>query len=326
MSSRILVIKFAALGDVVQAIGPMRRIRAAHPEAEITLLTTPPYSPLVETLGVFDRIWTDGRPKRLRDTLAMVARLRRARFDRVYDLQTSSRSSFLHKALWPRIPEWSGIALGASHPDRNPDRTRVHTLERQASQLKDAGIWPDAPTAPGTAPAPDLSFLVNDPRPERSPAYFGLSEPYALLVPGASARRPGKRWPAARYGELAARLQGQGLQVAVIGGALEREAAAVIAAAAHGAVDLTTKTDFAQIAALGVRAALAVGNDTGPSHLIAAAGAPMLVLFSSESQPELCAPRGARTAILQVARLADLETDRVSEALYEYGLLPGAKS
>ena len=59
---RILVIKLAALGDFVQAFGPFAAIRAHHPAAEITLLTTPPYADLARRSPWFDRIWADGRP------------------------------------------------------------------------------------------------------------------------------------------------------------------------------------------------------------------------------------------------------------------------
>ena len=313
--NRVLVIKLAALGDVVQAFPPFARIRAAHPQAEITLLTTPPYAALAAASPYFDRIETDGRPGRLGQTVTMLRRLRRARYDRVYDLQTSTRSSAYFYALWPRPPQWSGIAPGCSHRHRNPARDFMHTLERQAEQLSDAGVWPDAPVERGTAPAPDLSFMLSDPTPERRPERFGLDRPYALLVPGASVHRPGKRWPAERYGELARRLGARGMQVAVIGGKAEAEIGRTIAAIAPAAADLTGRTDYAQIAGLGARATLAVGNDTGPTHLIAATGAPTLVLFSAESDPALCAPRGRRVQVLSEARLAELEPDRVDDAL-----------
>jgi ADP-heptose:LPS heptosyltransferase len=312
---RILVIKLAALGDMVQAFPPFAHIRAAHPSAHITLLTTPPYASLAAASPYFDGIETDGRPKRLDQTLAMLGRLRRARYDRVYDLQTSTRSSAYFYALWPNPPQWSGIAPFCSHPHKNPDRDAMHTLERQAEQLKDAGIWPDAPVARGTAPAPDLSFMLDDPAPERRPEHFGLVAPYALLIPGASAARPGKRWPSERYGELARRLMADGLAVGVIGGPGEAQIGRAITASAPGAIDLVGQTDYAQIAGLGARAALAIGNDTGPTHVVAAAGAPTVVLFSAESDPALCAPRGRSVRVVQVERLADLGVDAVEAAV-----------
>lgn len=304
------MIKLAALGDFVQATGPMRRIRQAHPEAELHLLTTPPFEGLAAMTGPFDRVWTDGRPRGAGALAAMLLRLRRAGYDRIYDLQTSGRSSAYRLAFWPRFPEWSGVAPGASHPHRNPARDAMHTLERQAEQLQDAGVWPDAPIVPGSAPAPELTISAA----LTAPAAFGLTSPYALLVPGASPTRPGKRWPVEGYVSLAQALARQGVAVGVVGGAAEAAIGARIAQDA-GAVDLTGRTDFAQLAGLGARAVLVVGNDTGPVHLLAATGPPTLTLFSGESDPALCAPRGRWVEVLREPRLADLAPERVLAAV-----------
>ncbi len=308
---RILVIKLAALGDMVQAFPSFRRIRAAHPEAELHLLTTPPFVSLAKASGLFDRIDADGRPRTVLEHLKLFARLRRERYDLVYDLQTSERSSGYFYALWPRQPAWSGIAKGCSLPHANPKRDFMHTLEREAEQLKFAGLWPDAPTAPGTAPPPDLAFMFAAPHADQQPAAFGLKAPYALLVPGASPLRPLKRWPAERYGVLARDLAAAGMQVAVVGGPGEAAIAEQIQQLAPKTISLCGRTDFAQVAALGDQAALCVGNDTGPTHLIAAAGAPTLVLFGEDSDPALCAPRGNRVRVVQRDPLATLEPETV---------------
>lgn len=309
---RVLVIKLGALGDVVIALPAIEMIRRAHPGAEITVLTTPPFAALFEACPWVDRVEADGRAKGLSGFLKLAARLRRARYDRVYDLQTSDRSTALHWALLPFAPQWSGIAPLASHPHRNPRRDFMHALEQKADQLKWAGIWPDAPTAPGTAPAPDLTFTLDPARPERGPAAFGLNgAPYALLVPGGSAHRPEKRWPVEHWAALAARLSAQGLAIAVVGGAQETP----LARAIPGALDLTARTDLLQLAGLGAGAALAVGNDTGPTHILAAAGAPTLVLFSRFSDPALSAPRGRRVEVLRRDQLTELSVESVLTAL-----------
>jgi len=301
---KVLVIKLGALGDFVLATAAMKHIRVAHPRARITLLTTPPFKALAEATGWFDVVETDGRPDGWPANVRMLMRLRRAKYDRVYDLQTSSRSSAYFQFLRPNPPPWSGIAKGCSLPHANPHRDLMHTLERQADQLKFAGIWPDAPIEPGTAPAPDLSFLARGAPPE---------QPYALLVPGGSAHRLDKRWPVERFGELARLLRERGLEVVVIGGPQETPLAAEIAQGAGEVRDLTGKTDFGQIASLGAKASLAVGNDTGPLHLIAAAGAPTVALFSDASDPALCAPRG-KVRVLHSASLADLPVSAVAQA------------
>lgn len=308
---RILVIKLSALGDVVLALAAMRQIRKAHPNAHITVLTTPAYAPLIRLSPYADDVDPGGRPSGFRAWVALVIRLRRGRFTRVYDLQTSSRSSLLHWALLPFAPPWSGIAPLGSLRHRNPERDDMHTLERQADQLREAGIWPDAPIGRGQAPGPDVSWIV-----EAGPDLQGMSDgpaPDVLLVPGGSAHRPRKRWPARAYGELAARLGGLGLRVAVIGADQERPLAAEILSVAPDAMDLTGKTDLVAIARLAARARLVVGNDTGPLHLAAAAGPPTLVFFSDDSDPDLSAPRGC-VEVLHAPDLADMPVDRAYEA------------
>lgn len=310
---RILVIKLSALGDFVLALAAMKQIRAAHPKAHITLLTTPPFEALAKICPYFNAVDTGGRPSSFPEWMALRARIKAANYDRVYDLQTSSHSNRIFQSLRPGPPPWSGIALGCSMPHRNPLRNGMHTLERQADQLMYAGIWPDAPTEPGSAPPPDLSWVMKAAPPDRPVPGANKPRPYVMFVPGGSAHRPEKRWPVEKYSELARILYGRGFDIVVIGGPQETELAHAIQRSVPRARDLTGRTDFAMIARLGAKAALAVGNDTGPLHLAAAGGAPTIVLFSKASDPALSAPRG-RVAILRSDNLADLPVAQVAQA------------
>lgn len=311
---RVLVLKFGALGDLVQAFAAFAQIRAAHPGAEITLLTTPPYAEFAQASGLFDFVETDGRPKGLDASLSLLRRLRRARYDRVYDLQTSSRSKTYFYAFLPRPPQWSGISAGASHRQTRPDRGSLHNLDRIADQLFVAGIGPryDA----GQAPAPDLGWAARLARrgAATTAERFGLTAPFALLAPGASSVKPEKFWPAQAYGALARALIARGLCVAVVGAPAEAQLARAIQTQAPGVNDLTGRTDLVDLAGLGAEAALCVGNDTGPTHLIANAGAPGLMLMSKVTDPNHCAPRGAM-GVIKVDDLAELSDEAVLTAL-----------
>ncbi|MGI9169592.1 MAG: glycosyltransferase family 9 protein [Caulobacteraceae bacterium] len=304
------MIKLSALGDFVLAFPAFERIRAAHPAAAITLLTTPPFETLATSSPFFDKVETDGRPAGPATWLALVLRLRAARYDRVYDLQTNDRTNLCFQALRPFPPAWSGTAAGCALPDRNLARMEMHTLERQAGQLEAAGIWPDAPTRPLSAPPPDISWILAK---APKPRVAASPRPVALLVPGGAAHRPEKRWPIGHYARLAKGLQAAGLDVVIVGGPQESALAHAIQRQAPRARDLTGRTDFSQIAVQGARAAVAVGNDTGPVHLIAAAGAPTIALFSAASDPALCGPRGHVT-VFQAPDLAEVTVESVLAA------------
>jgi len=299
---RILVIKLGALGDFVQAMGPFAAIRARFPQAAITLLTTRPLEALGRACPWFDEVWIDDKPKlwQARRLLALRRRLRGGGFDRVYDLQTSDRSSLYFHLIGHQV-EWSGIARGCSHPDPNPRRDFLHTTERQRGQLAAADI-PEVPP-------PDLSWIGGT-----AAATFGLSGPFVLLCPGGAPHRPAKRWPAERFGAVANRLVQRRLTPVLIGTAAEAEAILTVRTLCPPAVDLSGRTTFLDILSLGRGARAALGNDTGPMHLIAAAGCPALVLFSDESNPDLCAPRG-RVTILRRPHLADLTEAEVAGPL-----------
>ncbi len=310
----ILVIKFSALGDFVQAFSAFETIREAHPAAEITLLTTPPYAELAQASGLFDRIETDGRPKDLLATIALFRRLRRARYARVYDIQTSSRSKGYRAGFFPRFPEWSGISPGASHRQVGPEREQMHNLDRLADQLHIAGVGPAYPG--GQAPAPNLAWAIEAARAGHAStaARFGIKPPYVLLVPGVSPGRTEKLWPTTAFAALARTLADRGLGVVIAGGPSEASLARIIVEAVPTAIDLTGKTSMVDLAGLGAEAALCVTNDTGPGHMAAYAGAPGLMLMSAASSPRHYAPR-AKMRVLQVDDLNALTPERVLAAL-----------
>ena len=300
---RILVIKLGALGDFILATGPFSAIRAAHSEDEIILLTTAPFAEMGRACNLFDDVWIDDRPSHI-NLLAihrLRQRLRGGRFTRVYDLQTSGRSAWYFQLMRSFCrPQWSGIAFGASHPHRNSNRNNMHTIERQADQLAMAGI-------PET-PFPDLSWLKSD------LSRFTLPDKFGLLIPGGAAHRLDKRWPAVSYREIAACLSARGILPVVIGGGDEIQLASNIANDSV-ARSIAGETSFADIAELSRHAAIAIGNDTGPTHIAAICGCPSVVLFSKASNPVISAPRGDNVTILRCENLADLTVTEVAEAL-----------
>ncbi len=301
---RILVIKLGALGDFVQAMGPAAAIRAHHRDAEITLLTTAPYAALARAAPYFDRVWVDERPGLARPLalLRLRRRLREGGFGRVYDLQTSDRSSFYFRLMAPGPrPEWSGIARGASHRHANAARDRMHTLDRQAEQLRLAGIArcrAARSVLGGGRPRPLPAAAAH---PAAGAGWGGAPAGEALagreLRPARRARRRGRR----RAGDRRR----------------QRRAAARRGHRRRGQERARPHrpTGFGDVVALGRVALHAVGNDTGPMHLLVAGGAAATVLYSASSDPALTAPRGPRVTILRRDDLAALEVEEVAATL-----------
>ncbi|HEY3911314.1 MAG TPA: glycosyltransferase family 9 protein [Stellaceae bacterium] len=311
---RILIVKLGALGDFVQALGPVPQIRRHHADDHLTLLTTRRYAEIAHRTGLFDAVLVDRRPRMfdLPGWLALRRTLRGGNFDRVYDFQTSDRSNIYFWLLRPgRRAQWSGTAWRCSHPHANLGRDRQHTMDRQAEQLLMAGIYPVLlmPRLPSVGVLPTVL----------------AGRRFVLLIPGSSPRRPAKRWPAQRFGELARQLARAGYVPVVVGVSSEQAIGRAIGAACPEAVDLVGRTDLAGLAALAQAAALTIGNDTGASHVAAAAGNPVVVLFSRASSPDLCAPRGAAVRVLIEPDLSMLSVASVLAAGLS-GLAPAETS
>jgi ADP-heptose:LPS heptosyltransferase len=293
---RILVIRLGALGDFVLSFPAFAALRAHHAQDHVVLLTTQPFVNLAQASPWFDEIRVDTKPSwfNLRGLWRLRTQLRD--FDFVYDLQTSQRSTRYFRIAGR--PPWSGIAPGCSHPDLDPRRNLLHSVDRQKGQLAVAGV-PKADM--------DLSWLAG-----RGPTLDGH---YALLVPATSGSHGGaKTWPVARFAALAVHLASRGVRPVVVGTASEAKQAAVIRVAAPEALDLTGKTSILDLAGLAHRASLTVGGDTGPVHLAAMMGSPTIALFSKYSDPVHATPVG-NVRLLRAAKLEDLPFERVAAVL-----------
>jgi ADP-heptose:LPS heptosyltransferase len=303
---RILVIRYGGFGDMILSMGAFRTIRAHHARDHVTALTTRRFADLLRASAYFDEILIDDRlkPWRLAGWLEVARKLRGRRFDRTYDLQRNERTAVLYRILKTgRSLEWSGVVRGCSHHVRDDPNDRRHITERIAEQLAVAGICETL--------QPDLAWLNGE------VGRFGLPPKYALIVPGGAPHRPEKRAPAESFAGLARHLVGEAIAPVLLGTSAERDQIEAIAEAAPGAIDLSDRTTFGDIADLARGAIGAVGNDTGAMHLAAAVGCPSLVLFSNASDPMRVAPQGRRVQVLENTSLRDLTTERLIAAWRE---------
>lgn len=294
----ILVIKLGALGDFIQALGPMAAIRAYHPSDRITLLTTPFYESLARASGYFDDILIDQRPKWL--DLAGWISLRRTfkdgQFYRVYDLQNNDRTAFYLRLFSPK-PEWVGAAPGASIRNNSPERTAGRAFDGHVQTLALAGIR--------NVTLDRLEWM------QSTVDFEDIDPPYILIVPGSAANRPEKRWPALQYAALCKELVTKGYLPVLIGSEAESETLDEIKRAVPECLNLMGRTSLFDLPSLARNAAGAIGNDTGPMHLIAPTGCKSIVLFSHSSNPKRHAPLGRDVITLQKNILADLKMEDV---------------
>lgn len=294
----ILVIKLGALGDFILALGAMEAIRRHHKAAHITLLTTRTFKDMAERSGYFNNIIVDSRPKfyELADWFFLFRHLNSGNFTRVYDLQLNDRTK-VYRRLFLKPPEWSGVIEGSSLFYPNPDWRNMHAFKRHQEILKVAEI---------DVQMPDISWMTSD------VSLFKLKEPYILFIPGSAPTRPEKRWPAVRYGALGLKLIKDGYQVAVLGTKAESEEIERIVTACPGAINLCGRTSLYDLATLARGAAGAVGNDTGPTHLVALSGCPTVALFCSRvSNPAYSAPVGKSVQAIQAEDLGDISVGAV---------------
>ena len=308
--NNILVIKHGALGDFILSFGPFLSIRKNHLNDHVVLLTGSKFKQFAEDSNLFNEIIIDDRPSFIRfdKILKLGLALRKKNFSRVYDLQTSDRSDFYFNFFRMQKnlkTEWSGTALGCSHPDKNKERNKIHTIERHKLQLENIGIK--------KVKLSDFSWV-------KSKKNFNIKKPYILISPGSSPNRPKKRWPEINYAEIAKKFRRIGILPVVIGEKNDENIAKFISMNATGTINLVGKTSIHDLCVLARDASLAIGNDTGPMHAISMSGCNVIVLFSNDSNPIRSAPRSVskkrKVKVIFKNDLRKLPKENVIETLY----------
>jgi ADP-heptose:LPS heptosyltransferase len=301
---RILVVRYGALGDMIYCFQSYHEIRKAHPDAEITLLTAPAFADFARHMPWFDHVMVDTHPPKHRPDmwLAQALKLWKLNPTRVYELHGKLRQSIMFWLLGgPLVREWSGAARFASHPRLWPPQPNTHFRDFLASQLRLAGV-------PAQSPA-DLSWL------DAPVDSFNLPSRYAVIVPGCTPGQNYKRWPAENYAAVVKHLNDQGIPVLAVGTKADTDAITIIKEQAPTLIDLSGRTNLFELAGVLRRAALVIGNDTGPMHMGAALGAPTLALLSGSTNPVWSAPPEPKAEWLKHEPLRDLSPEKVFLAL-----------
>jgi len=281
------------IGDVVFTTPAIGALRRKFPQSRITYLVEAPAEPVVRHHPDLDEIIVVERPRglaRLRYDLALARRLRAQHFDLVIDFHGGPRSGLLTWATG--ATQRIGYDLpgrGWSYTTRVPwTRSLVpptHSVLNQWALLEPLGIdAPDRARDAVTMPVDqDAAKKVAD----RLHA-AGVSGSAPIIVLHVSAGNPFRRWPAESFAAAAASLAvaAPSRRIVITSGPSESAAAEAvatqarrIAGAAADAIVRTGEFDLSELRALVDRAALYIGGDSGPLHIAATTGTPVVALF-----------------------------------------------
>jgi ADP-heptose:LPS heptosyltransferase len=281
-AERIGIVKLGAIGDVVNTLPFVHRLRLGHPAAHVTWIIGPAAHALVEGHAAIDRFLVlDVRARA--SWPAFLRELRAARLDLAIDLQRILKSGIVTRASgaplrlgFDRARCKEGSWIFTNHklaPNPRPGVTVEQYLE-----------FADWLECPPSAPRWDLPYLPFDP-----PA-----GERARIVVNVGASKPANRWPTEAWRRLCALLVDElGAEVHLTGGAVDRAVAAEVRSVRPAAIaDHAGALSLKGSAGLIRSAQLFVGGDTGPLHVAAAVGTPAVALFGA-ADPARTGPYGA---------------------------------
>ncbi|MDB5808677.1 MAG: glycosyl transferase family protein [Betaproteobacteria bacterium] len=290
----ILCVRLDNLGDVLMTTPAIRALKAAQPGRRITLLTSrsaaaaAPFLPAIDEVLCFDAPWVKhARPPDVESSDAMRALIRSRGFDAAVIFTVYSQNP-LSAALFCYLAE---IPLRLAHCRENPyhlltdwvretePAIRVrHEVQRQLDLVATVG-----------ARAVDVQMQFEVPLPAEeaighmlNAAQVDATVPLVVMHPGASA--PSRRYPPERFAKVVQQLNDAfDCHLAVTGGTDERELTRGICAsvvASRRPLDFAGRLGLGELGALISRADLLISNNTGPVHIAAAVGTPVVDLYA----------------------------------------------
>ena len=356
--TRFLIVRLGALGDVVHAIPVAAALRRAFPSARIDWLVSARHRAILDLVPVIDRrlVVNDGGPSTLREPqgrpelrrgatgsgqaagggaslLSAIGELRGSNYDVAIDLQGLIKSALLARTSGAaRVVGFSSryarerlarvFYTDAYDPGRGGlfDRRETrHIVEINLAVLEKLGVTGVTPEFPIEAVDSAVARRATD----------QTSGRYALLNPGAA--WPNKRWPPARFADVAAALRDRhGLMSVAIWGPGEEPLAREVVDGSRGSAILSPETTIADVVALARGAAVMVSGDTGPTHVAAALGTPIVGIYGptrpsrngpmsphdiTVSRDAICQCHHLRRCRLERMCLLDVQVDEVVDAV-----------
>jgi heptosyltransferase-1 len=299
----VLLIKPSSLGDIVLALPALTALRKSFPDARISWLIRPEFAPLLENHPhlndtiIFDRKFLGKawfHPRALASLLSLIRRLRRSKFDAVIDLQGLFRTASL--AWLSGCKERLGMAnarelahIFYTHKTKR-QQDCIHVVDYYLKVIQAIGAIETKvqfvlPTDPAAADSVNTLLIHRDIKPGN----------YAVFVPGSAQKS--KCWPAHNFASLAEKIVSQfGFSIILVGTNAEKAITEKIVSRANAQVaDFAGLTTLPELVALFKAAKIVVSNDTGPGHIAAALGVPLVMIFGPSNPIRLLPYRRPET-------------------------------
>ena len=307
--SNILIIKHGSLGDIAQACGAIQDISENHKEDQIHLLTTKPYFELFKKNPFIHNVILDKRLSRfnLIYLYQLTRSLKNFNFQKVYDLQNSSRTAFYKNILFPKAKsnKWSSseTTLPADIVKEEFDKNPV--LDRFDHQLKTSGLQTTNTMMPNFSWAcSNIDNIKNK---------YDLKE-YIVLFPFCSAHLKIKKWP--YYNELIQLIKSKyndKYKIVIVPGPSEIKDTKDINA--MPILDGEKILNISQLSSLIKDSSFIIANDTGPAHMAAHLNAKGLTLFGKHTTAFKVSIERENFKAIQVEDLNKLSAEKVFKRL-----------
>lgn len=274
MTGGFLVVRLGALGDLVHTLPAVASLRRAYPDTRIDWLVEPRHRELLDLVPILTSVIVLER-RSVGGWLDISRRLRQRRYDVALDFQGLVKSAALARfsgatdvigfdrmALREPAARWFYRAAAAVGEGRHVIQKNLALVSEVLGRRETVLEFPLRDIA-----SPALADVRSR----------GITR-FALVNPGAA--WPNKRWPAERFGAVAAHLaSAHGLTPLVLWGPNERDLADRVVAASGGAAAVAPETRLSDLVALSRAASFIVSGDTGPLHVACAVGTPSVSLF-----------------------------------------------
>jgi lipopolysaccharide heptosyltransferase II len=290
----VLIVLLGAIGDVVRALPLLQRLRAAWPATRFAWAVEPAAAPILANHSALDEILLFRRDLGARAFPGFLARVRAWRPDLALDLQRHFKSGL---TSW-----YSGAPVRLGFAWRNAregnwffQTDHIAPVERFTPKL---GHYLRFADHLGVAPAP-ISFGIRLDASEEarvSELLGGVGDRFAALF--VSSTWPSRAWFPGPTADLCQALEKRGLSVVLLGTAADEGFVREVTARARGVTSLAGRTSLRDVIGVLSRAAVAVGPDSGPMHIAAAVGTPVVSLWGATS-PARSVPWGSEDLVVQ---------------------------